>query len=54
MGQFEIKGTKSIDLIPDVIVLSVGAKIERKNVIDDEDSMTVAKEELKSSVAKNR
>lgn len=52
MGQFEIKGTKSIDLIPDVIVLSVGAKIERKDVIDDEDSMTVAKEELKSSVAK--
>ena len=52
MGQFEIKGTKSVELVPDIIVLSVRAKIISKNVVDDEDSMTSAKEELKSSVAK--
>lgn len=52
MGQFEIKGTKKKDLVPDVIILNVYAKVENKNVIDDEKSISDAKDSLKSSVAK--
>lgn len=52
MGQFEIKGTKREELVPDLITLIVGAKVEKENVLDSTESVLKTHEELKSSVAK--
>lgn len=52
MGQFEIKGTKREELIPDLITLSVAAKIEKSDVLDNTESVLKTQEEIKSSVAK--
>lgn len=52
MGQFEIKGTKREELVPDLITLIVGAKVEKDNVLDNTESALKTQEELKSSVAK--
>lgn len=52
MGQFEIKGTKTMELIPDTISLIVDTTVVSKGVLSKDKHIEEAKSKLKDTVTK--